>query len=213
MTTDTPRRGGGSARPGTRRGAPFEDGEDRLDARAQVFDGLRRERAARLRLELTRAAILLDLLARALDGVLLRVEQVLDQHDQLDLAPLVHTVAGAVLGGVQEAELAFPIAQHVRFEIGELTHLADRKELLDGMRCAHRHCSALRSRSIRSATALPGDLPWNNTWATSRAIGSSTPWRSASVTAERAVFTPSATLARPANASSSRLPLPSSTPN
>src|SRR5207302_6907784 len=149
----------------------------------------------------------------------LRVEQVLDQHDQLDLAPLVHPVTGAILGGVQEPELAFPVAQHVRLEIGELTHLADGEELLDRLRRAHRpppslpHCSALRSRSIRSVTALPGDLPWNNTSATSRAIGSSTPWRSASVTAERAVFTPSTTLARPASASSSRFPLPSSTPS
>src|SRR5256885_14179863 len=82
MTTPIPRGGGGSARPGIRRGAPFEDGENRLELGAQVFDGLGRERAARLRLELARAAILLDLLAGALDGVLLRVEQVLDQHDQ-----------------------------------------------------------------------------------------------------------------------------------
>src|SRR5437016_6506119 len=177
MTTATPRRGGGSARPGIRRGAPFEDGEDGLELGAQVFDRLGRERAPCLRLELTRATILLDLLASALDGVLLRVEQVLDQHDQLDLAPLVHAVAGAVLGGVQKAELAFPVAQHVRLQIGELAHLADRKEFLDGLRRAHPppHCSGFKSRSIRSATALPGDLPWNSTAATSRAIGSSTP--------------------------------------
>src|SRR5689334_3634626 len=215
MTTATAWREGGSARPGIRRGAPFEDGEDRLELGAQVFHGLGRERAARLRLELPRAAILLDLLACALDRVLLRVEQVLDQHDQLDLAPLVHPVAGAVLGGVEKTELAFPVAQHVRLEIGELAHLADREELLDRLRCAHRppHCSGFRSRSIKSATALPGDLPWNRTCATSRAIGSSTPWRSPSATAERAVFTPSATLARPASASSSRFPLPSSTPS
>src|SRR5437879_6857349 len=213
MTTATPLRGGGSAPPAIRRGAPFEDGEDGLELRAQVFDGLGRERATCLRLELSRAAILLDFLASALDGVLLGIEQMLDQHDQLDLAPLVHPVAGAVLGGIQEAELAFPIAQHVGLEIGKLAHFADREELLDGLRRAHRHCSALRSRSIRSATALPADFPWNSTSATSRAIGSSTPWRCASVTAERAVFTPSATLARPASASSSRLPLPSSTPN
>src|SRR2546429_9140254 len=175
MTTAIPRGEGGSARPGIRRGAPFEDGENRLELGAQVLDGLGRERATCLGLELARAAILLDLLAGALDGVLLRVEQVLDQHDQLDLAPLVHAVAGAILGGVEEAELALPVAQHVRLEIGELAHLADRKELLDGLRRAHRHCSALRSRSIRSATALLGDLPWNSTAATSPAIGRSTP--------------------------------------
>src|SRR5437763_7547739 len=138
MTTAIPRGEGDSARPGIRRGAPFEDGENRLELGAQVFDGLGRERAARLRFELARTAILLDLLAGALDGVLLRVEQVLDQHDQLDLAPLVHPVTGAVLGGVQEPELAFPVAQHVRLEFGELTHLADVEELLFWLRRRHR---------------------------------------------------------------------------
>src|SRR5256714_6574703 len=167
MTTPSPRGEGGSARLGIRRGAPFEDGENRLELGAQIFDGLGRERAARLRLELARAAILLDLLAGALDGVLLGVEQVLDQHDQLDLAPLVHAVAGAVLGGGQKTELAFPVAQHVRLEIGELTHPARRAELLDRLRRAPRPppspppCSPLRSRSLRSVTALPGGLPGN----------------------------------------------------
>src|SRR5436853_458110 len=102
LRTGTSRPGGDSARPGIRRGAPFEDGENRLELGAQVFDGLGRERASSLRLELARAAILLDLLAGALDGVLLRVEQVLHQHDQLDLAPLVHPVTGAVRCGVRE---------------------------------------------------------------------------------------------------------------
>src|SRR5207249_2465259 len=171
------------------------------------------ERAARFRLELAAAPILLDLLACPLDRVFLRVEQMLDQHDQLDLAPLVHAVAGPVLGGVQEAELALPVPQHVRLQVGELTHFADRKELLHGMGGAHRQCSGLSSRSIKSATAWLGDFRWKSTSATSRAIGSSTPWRSASVTAERAVFTPSTTAARPASASSRRFPSPSSTPS
>src|SRR5256885_17227223 len=121
---------------------------------------------------MARAAILLDLLAGALDGVLLGVEQVFDQHDQLDLAPLVHPVAGAVLGRVQEPELAFPVAQHVRLEIGELTHLADGEELLDRLRRAHRpppsppHCSAFTSRSLKSVPPLPAPFPWNHTSAT-----------------------------------------------
>src|SRR5438309_10124357 len=155
MTTATPRRGGGSARPGIRRGAPFEDGEDGLELGAQVFDRLGRERTPCLRLELTRATILLDLLASALDGVLFRVEQVLDQHDQLDLAPLVHAVAGAVLGGVQKAELAFPVAQHVRLQIGELAHLADRKEFLDGLRRAHPPPTAPASSPAPSGRPRP----------------------------------------------------------
>src|SRR5207244_1057205 len=196
MTTATAR----SARPGIGRRVPLENGEDRLELGAQVLDRLGRERPARLRLELARAPILLDLLARAFDRVFLRIQQVLHQHDQLDLAPLVHPVAGPVLGGVQEPELALPVPQHVRLQVGELTHLADREELLNGMGGAHRQCSGLSSRSIRSETAWPGDFRLNSTSATSRAIGSSTPCRSASVTAERAVFTPSTTAARPASA-------------
>src|SRR6266511_2747419 len=209
MTTATAR----SARPGIGRRVPLENGKNRLELGAQILDRLGRERAARLRLELARAPVLLDLLARPLDRVFLRVEQVLHQHDQLDLASLVHPVAGAVLGGVQETELAFPVPQHVRLQVGELAHFADRKELLYGMGGAHRQCSGLSSRSIRSKTAWLGDLRLKRTSATSRAIGSSTPCRSASVTAERAVLTPSTTAARPARASSRRFPSPSSTPS
>src|SRR6266850_748642 len=209
MTTATAR----SARPGIGRSVPLEDGEDRLEVGAEVLDRLRRERAARLRLELARAPILLDLLARPLNRVFLRVQQVLHQLDQLDLAPLVHPVAGPVLGGVQEAELALPVPQHVRLQVGQLTHLPDREEFLNGMRGAHRQCSGLSSRSIKSETAWPGDFRLNRTSATSRAIGSSTPCRCASVTAERAVLTPSATFAGPASASSRRFPSPGSTPS
>src|SRR6266849_1865663 len=214
MTTATPAWGvAGSARSGIGRGVAFEDREERLELGAQILHGLGGEGAPRFWLQVTRAAVLLDLLASALDRVLLGVEQVLDQHDQLDLAPLVDAVAGAVLRWVEEPELALPVAQHVRLEVRELAHLADREELLDRMRGAHRHCSALSSRSISSATARAGGLPWNSTAATSRAIGSSTPWRSPRATAERAVFTPSATLDRPARAWSSRFPAPSSTPS
>src|SRR5438552_2871003 len=209
MTTATAR----SARPGIGRSVPLENGENGFELGAQVLDGLGRERAARLRLQVPAAPILLDLLARPLDRVFLGVQQMLHQHDQLDLAPLIHPVAAPVLGGVQEAELALPVPQHVRLQVGELTHLADREELLNGMGDAHRQCSGLSSRSVRSATAWLGDLRLKRTSATSRAIGSSTPCRSASVTAERAVFTPSTTAARPASASSRRFPSPSSTPS
>src|SRR5207249_3296247 len=209
MTTATAR----SARPGIGRSVPLENGENGFELGAQVLDGLGRERAARLRVQVPAAPILLDLLARPLDRVFLGVQQMLHQHDQLDLAPLIHPVAGPVLGGVQEAELALPVPQHVRLQVGELTHLADREELLNGMGDAHRQCSGLSSRSIKSATAWLGDLRLKRTSATSRAIGSSTPCRSASVTAERAVFTPSTTAARPASASSTRFPSPSSTPS
>src|SRR2546425_2834273 len=155
-----------SARSGMRRGAAFHDGEHRLQLGAQVAHRLGRQRAPGLGLQLAAAAVLLDLLPRPLDGVLLRVEQVLDEHDQLDLAPLVDAVARAVLGGVQEPELALPVAQHVRLQVGELADLADGEELLPGMGSAHRHCSALRSRSISAAMASRGAFPSNRVAAT-----------------------------------------------
>src|SRR5437773_1770622 len=147
MTTATVQ----SARPGIGRSVPLENGENGFELGAQVLDRLGRERAARLRLQVPAAPILLDLLARPLDRVFLGVQQMLHQHDQLDLAPLIHPVAGPVLGGVQEAELALPVPQHVRLQVGELTHLADREELLNGMGDAHRQCSGLSSRSTSSA--------------------------------------------------------------
>src|SRR5438094_4856106 len=215
MTTAT----ASSARPGIGR-VSFEHGEDGFELRAQIFHRLGRERPTCFRLELARAPVLLDLLPRALDRVFFGVEEMLDQHDELDLPPLVDAIPRPVLGRIKEAELALPVPQHVRLEIGELADLADREELLYRMRRAHLpppppppHCSGFSSRSIKSTRARWGDLPSNSTADTSRAIGSSTPCRSPSVTAERAVFTPSATDARPDSASSSRFPRPSSTPS
>src|SRR2546430_17367813 len=98
MTTATAR----SARPGIGRRVPLENGEDRLELGAQVLDRLSRERATRLWLEIPAAPILLDFLARPLAGVFLRVEQVLAQHDQLDLAPLGHPFPGPALGAAQK---------------------------------------------------------------------------------------------------------------
>src|SRR6266404_3434912 len=193
----------------TRRSAPFEDAEHRLELGAELLDGFRRQRPPCFGLELARAAVLLDLLARAFDRVLLGVEQVFHEHDQLDLAPLVHTIAGAVLGGIQEPELTLPIAQHVRLQVGELADLADREELLNRLsrRVAGAHrLSAFSSRSIRSLTAWRGGLFSNSTLATSRAIGSSTPWRSPSATAVRAVLTPSTTACVRASAAATDCP-------
>src|SRR6266567_488172 len=178
MTTPTV---GPSARPGTGRSGPLKEGENRLQISTQVLDRLRRERASRLWLELTRSPVLLDLLTRAIDRVLLGVQEVLHEHDQLDLAPLVDAIPGAVLRGIEEPELTLPVSQHVRLQVGELAHLADREEFLHGMRCAHRlprrprrrscppppHNSAFSSRSMRSATAWRGGLLRNSTSATS----------------------------------------------
>src|SRR6266545_668663 len=206
----------------TRTSAPFEDAEHRLELGAELLDRFGGERAPCFGLELTGAPVLLDFLACPFDRVFLRIQQVLHEHDQLDLAPLVYAVPRAVLGGIQEAELTLPIAQDVRLQVGELADLADREELLDGLGgCAAAHWapappppspSAFSSRSIRSLTACLGGLCLNNTLATSRAIGSSTPCRSPSATAVRVVLTPSTTAAFPASACSSVWPCPSATP-
>src|SRR3989442_13513089 len=103
-----------SARPGIGRGRALEDREHGLELAAQVLHGLRRERPARLRLELARAAGLLDLLAGAPDRVLLPVQQGLHQHDQLDLPPPGHTVSRTGLSGGQETKLNLPITQPAR---------------------------------------------------------------------------------------------------
>src|SRR6266487_18739 len=195
--------------------APFKNAEHRLELGAELLDGFRGERAPRFGLQLPRAAVLLDLLARAFDRVFLSVQEVLHEHDQLDLAPLVHAIPRAVFGGIEEPELTLPVAQHVRLQVGELAHLADREELLDGLsrRAAAHRVSAYSSRSIRSLTACRGGLFWNRTLATSRAIGISTPCRSPSATAVRVVFTPSTTAAFPASACCSVCPCPRATPS
>src|SRR5690349_15538850 len=100
----------------------LEDPEEGFQLGLELLDGLGGKRAPGLGLELARAAVLLDLLARAFDRVLLGVKQMLDEHDQLDFAPLIHAVARAILGGIQEAELALPIAQDVRLQVGELAN-------------------------------------------------------------------------------------------
>src|ERR1044072_5497964 len=98
----------------TRTSAPFENTEHGLQLGAELLDGFGGERAARLGLQLAGTAILLDLLTRPFDRVLLRVEHMLHQHDELDLAPLINAIARAVLGGIQEPELTLPVPQQDR---------------------------------------------------------------------------------------------------
>src|SRR5256885_16748622 len=113
-----------SARPGIGRGRSLEDCENRLELAAQILHRLRGECAPCLGLELTRAAVLLDLLTRALDRVFLGVQQVLHQHDQLDLASPVPPGSRAGFRGVQETGLALPVTGAGRVPIGELANLA-----------------------------------------------------------------------------------------
>src|SRR3990172_4635489 len=168
-------------------GLAVHDVEDGPQLMGEVFDGLVLERCASLRFQGSGSPVLVHALSRPLDGVLLRVQQMLDQQDQFDLAPLVHPVTGPVLGGIEKPELALPVAQHVGLEVGELADVTDGEELLDRSRDRHRHCSAFNSRSMRSAMARRGDLPSNRIWETSDAMGSSMPVRRPSSTAARAV--------------------------
>src|SRR5687768_3758573 len=101
----------------------------------------------------------------------------LHQHDQLDLAALVDPVAGTVLGRVQESELAFPVAKHMGFEIGQRADFADRIEFLDWSGRGHFHCSALSSRAMSSVIPSRAAFPLNRTSPTFSMMGSSTPIR------------------------------------
>src|SRR5262249_39825638 len=144
--------------------------EDGSQGRAEVLDGFALQRMSRFGLERAGPAVLLDALPRTVDGELLGVQQVLHQHDKLDLAALVYPVTGSILGRIEKPELAFPIAQHVGFEIGELANITDREKFLKRVRNGHRHCSALSSRSMRSRIAWRGAFPSNRIRETSLAI-------------------------------------------
>src|SRR5260370_24646096 len=115
MTPATPPGGAAaSARRGIGRGVAFEDREEGLELGAQVLHGLGGEGAPRLRFQFARAAVLLDLLARPLDGVLLGVEQVVYQHEPPGLAPLAGAGARAGLRPVDEPGLPLPRPQPLR---------------------------------------------------------------------------------------------------
>src|SRR5436190_10413215 len=175
----------------------------------QRIERLHGERRTCDRSQLSTLAMLVDFLTRALDGVLLGVQQMLDEVDQLDLAALVDAVAGAVLRRIEKAELALPVAQHVRLEVGQLTHLADAEELLDGFG-GHASCSARSSRVMSSLMARRAGYPSKRMRCTVATIGISTPSRAASACALRVVVTPSAMVSFPASASASVAPRPTS---
>src|SRR5215203_5718319 len=188
-----------------------EQAHQLLEVVLERVEGLHGEGGACGGLEIPALAMLVDLLARALDGVLLGVEQMLDEEDELDLPPLIHAVARSILGWIEKAELALPVAQHVRLEIGELADLADAEELLDGLG-DHASCSARSSRFMSSCTASLAGWPSNRMRCTVATMGISTPSRAASACALLVVVTPSAMVSFPASASASVAPFPTATP-
>src|SRR4051812_26473796 len=198
--------------PVLRRRVGREGAHERLEVRLQRLEGLKGQRSARGTPQLPPLPLLVHLLPSALDGVLLRVEEMLHEQDQLHLAPLVHAVARTILGRIEEAELALPVPQHVGLEIGQLAHLADAEELLHGLRGAHASCSARSSRAISSVTPRCAERPSKSTRYTMDTIGISTPSRSASASALFVVPTPSATVSFPASAASSVAPSPTAMP-
>ena len=139
---------------------PIERANDALEIVLERIDGALFERCACRGLQRSILSILVHPSAGAFDGVLVHVQKLLHEHYQLHLAPLVHTVAGAVLRRMQKAELAFPVAKHMRLEIGEIAHVADRKELTDWYGghdfSLHSSRSGRGSRFIRSTIASRG---------------------------------------------------------
>jgi len=71
------------------------------------------ERCARDTSQLPALLVFVDLLARAVDSVLLGVEQLAHEHDQLDLTPLIYAITGPVLSRMQKSELTLPVSEHV----------------------------------------------------------------------------------------------------
>src|SRR3990170_2143378 len=118
------------------------------------LDGLRIQCRPGRRPEFTALLVLVDLLTRAIDRVLLGVQQLLHEHYQLDLPPLIDAVARSVLRGMEEFELTFPVPKHMRLQVGKRANVADGKELLNWLLPLHRSTSARSSRVIRAAIAL-----------------------------------------------------------
>src|SRR5688572_19552222 len=186
--------------------------EDRAQVALHRFDRLRIQCRPGNGPQLPALLVLVDLLPCSIDRVFLGVEQLLHQHDQLDLAALVDPVSGAVFRRVEELELALPVAKYVRLQVGERAHVADGKELLDWLLRFHPSTSALSSLVMSAEIALRAGWPSNSTRFTVSTIGMSTSSRAARSRARCAVATPSATVSWPTSASSSDLPFPSSTP-
>src|SRR4051812_30663539 len=152
-----------------------EVSDEVLQFRLERLESLDREGGSRSTAKLTSLPMLIHFLARALDGVLLGVQEVLHKEDELDLATLIHSITRPILRRVEKAELAFPVAEHVRLQVGELADLADAEEFLDRLCSTHASCSDRSSRAISSATAVCAEWPSNRMRCTISTIGISTP--------------------------------------
>jgi hypothetical protein len=65
---------------------------------------------------------------RASNGKAFFVQQVLDQQNRINVLFRVQTMTGSSLVGLDLREFAFPETEHVLFQPGQLTDLADTVE-------------------------------------------------------------------------------------
>src|SRR6185503_20364416 len=101
------------------------------------------------------------MLARAIDGEALLIQQMLDLQQQLDVLAPVQSVTGAGFFGTQRRKFRLPVAEHVSFEPEHSADFADSKEELIGnlwgirTGCCFRHPSRHATRWQRKASTSP----------------------------------------------------------
>src|SRR6266404_6617853 len=135
----------------------IEYGKDGAQLTLHGLDRLRIQCRSCHGAKLTALPVFVDLLARAVNRVLLRIEKLLDEHHELDLTALVNPVSRAVLRGMKKLELTLPITQHVRFQIRQCADVSNGEEFLHRFLRFHRSTSARSSLVMRAAIALRAD--------------------------------------------------------
>src|SRR5258705_3660427 len=119
--------GGGVWRSSRRRGAAPQLGREPPQLRLHLVEHELAHRLAEAQLDLRlHAALLEQLLLRALDGEAARVQEVLAVHQGADLLGAIHAVPRPILARTQAPELRLPVAEDVRLDADELGDFADR---------------------------------------------------------------------------------------
>lgn len=85
----------------------------------KTLERLDLERRSRRRSKRGAFPVFIELLSRAVDRVLLGVQQMLDEEDHFDLATRIDPVPAAILRWIQQFELALPVSQDMWLEICE----------------------------------------------------------------------------------------------
>src|SRR6478736_2008491 len=100
-------------------GSALEQEQDFLELLAHLLDDLGRDRG------LAAAALALEALAGAGNGVALLVQQTADLPDHQHIVALVIAAVAAALDRGQGFELGLPIPQHVRLDVAQLADLTN----------------------------------------------------------------------------------------